>query len=59
MLLVQPVSAEELANAGVVGFLLWGFEGHKLVEVLVDEGGFARASTCGVWRAVSVLDQIS
>ena len=58
MLLVQPVSTKKLPDAGIVWFLLWGLEGHELVEVLIDEGRFTGASTGGVWRAVPISLQI-
>ena len=44
MHLFEPVSAEELSNARVVGFLLRGFKWDELVKVLVDDSGLTRAA---------------
>lgn len=54
MLLVQPVATEELPDTGIVWFLLGRLERDKPIEVLIDEGGFAGASTCRVGRAMPV-----
>ena len=52
----QPVPSEELPDASVRGFLLWRFEGHKLVEVLVEGSGLAVAARGGVRGTMSGSD---
>ena len=44
MLLVEPMAAEELPDARIVRFPLWRLKGDKLVKVLVNGRGLARAS---------------
>ena len=44
MLLLEPVSAKELSDAGVVGFFLWGLEWDELVKVLINDSRLAGAA---------------
>lgn len=57
--LLQPVSAKELADTSVRGLLLWGFEWNELVEVLVQSCGFAVAAIGGMRGAMSAERQWS
>lgn len=41
---IEPVAAEELADAGIIWLFLWRFKRDEAVEVLVDQGWIARAA---------------
>ena len=42
--LLEPVSAQELSDARVIGFLLWGLEWDKPVKVLIDDSRLTGAA---------------